>query len=58
MHVGLRERFDADWYRNPRSAELLRAACARGNSVPPEAVCGEFFAPLATAAARAVELVT
>lgn len=57
-HVGLRERFDADWFRNPRSAELLRTACAQGNALPPEAVCAELSTSLAAAGARAVELVT
>jgi hypothetical protein len=28
LHVALRERGDADWFRNPRSAEQLRVARA------------------------------
>jgi len=30
LWVALRERLDEDWYRNPRAAEALRAAGARG----------------------------
>ncbi|HKU44914.1 MAG TPA: hypothetical protein VJR89_42435, partial [Polyangiales bacterium] len=33
VHVGLRERLDADWYRNPRVADVLRGAAARGNTL-------------------------
>jgi len=57
LHVGLRERFDADWYRNPRSEELLRGACASGNRLTPQDVCAEVTTPLSAAAARAIELV-
>jgi hypothetical protein len=58
LHVALRERFDADWFRNPRSAELLRNACERGNTLSPEGFCAELSTSWAAAAARAVELVT
>jgi hypothetical protein len=57
LHVGLRERFDADWYRNPRSEELLRGACASGNRLTPQDVCAEVTTPLSAAATRAIELV-
>jgi hypothetical protein len=57
LHVGLRERFDADWFRNPRSEELLRGVCASGNRLTPEDVCAEVTTTLSAAAGRAVELV-
>ena len=50
LHTGLRERFDADWFRNPRSAELLRDACMSGNRLTPEALCAELVACRSTAA--------
>ena len=28
--TALRDRYDEDWFRNPRSAEPIRAACSRG----------------------------
>ncbi|MBW2462546.1 MAG: hypothetical protein JRH11_12930 [Deltaproteobacteria bacterium] len=31
LAVALRERFDEDWFRNPRAAEPIRAAAVRGN---------------------------
>lgn len=58
LHVGLRERYDADFYRNPRSEEFLRAGCERGNGVQPDALCAEAGASLGAAATRAIELVT
>jgi hypothetical protein len=57
LHVGLRERFDSDWFRNPRSEELLRAACAAGNGRSPEEVCAELGVSASAASARALELV-
>lgn len=58
LHVALRERGDADWYRNPRSAEHLRSLAARGNALPPEAACQELGVGLDAAARRGIELVT
>jgi hypothetical protein len=57
LYGNLRERFDLDWFRNPRSAELLRAACERGNTLGPAELCAELGAPLSAASARALELV-
>lgn len=37
----LRERFDEDWYRNPRAAEPLRGAAARGGGLSVEDWCAE-----------------
>ncbi len=58
LHPALRERFDLDWFRNPRSAELLRGMCAPGAALAPGVVCAELGSPLSAAAARALELVT
>lgn len=58
LYAGLRERFDADWYRDPRNAELLRAGCARGNGLAPSALCEELGIPLSAAVGRGLELVT
>jgi hypothetical protein len=57
LHAGLRERFDEDWFRNPRSAELLRDVCAPGNRLGPERLCELLGISLESAAARACELV-
>jgi hypothetical protein len=57
LYGNLRERFDLDWFRNPRSAELLRAACERGNTLGPAELCAELAAPLSAASMRALELV-
>jgi hypothetical protein len=58
LHGALRDQFDDDWFRNPRSAELLRNACERGNDLGPEQLCGELSVPLSRAAVRGMELVT
>jgi hypothetical protein len=58
LHVGLRERFDADWFRNPRSEEVLRGGCAPGNRLTPEQLCAELGVGAEVAPARAIELVT
>ncbi|MEM9188631.1 MAG: hypothetical protein AAGF12_05620 [Myxococcota bacterium] len=54
---GLRERFDADWYRNPRSEQELRAASARGGAHPAEAWAGDLAASQAEGIRRLSELV-
>jgi hypothetical protein len=58
LYGNLRERFDLDWFRNPRSAELLRSACERGNTLGPAELCAELGAPLSAASGRALELVS
>jgi hypothetical protein len=58
LHGALRNRFDADYYRNPRSAELLRSLCEQGNALSIEGLCGELATSLSVAAARAMELVS
>jgi hypothetical protein len=57
-HSALCERFDADWFRNPRCAELLRGLCERAQLLTPEAACDELGVTLDAAAARAIQLVT
>ncbi|MBX3247068.1 MAG: hypothetical protein KF901_07800, partial [Myxococcales bacterium] len=54
--VGLRERFDADWYRNPRAAEALRAAAEPGGRASVEGWADELGAGTDEALARAAEL--
>ena len=39
--VGLRNRFDEDWFRNPRADEPLRAAAAQGGLLSAERWCAE-----------------
>jgi hypothetical protein len=55
-HVGLRERFDEDWYRNPRVAEVIRGACARGGTLSLTTLCDELGVTLAAVVPRAIEL--
>jgi hypothetical protein len=38
---GLRDRFDGDWHRNPRAAEILCGAAARGGALSAEALAEE-----------------
>jgi len=40
----LRDSFDEDWFRNPRSAEPIRSACSRGGLLSAEAWCAELGA--------------
>ncbi len=40
----LRERWDEDWYRNPRASEALREACERGGAYSVEAWCADLGA--------------
>jgi hypothetical protein len=41
LYVALRERFDEDWWRNPRVAEALAALGARGGALSAEAALAE-----------------
>ena len=56
IHVALRERFDDDWYRNPRVAPLLRGAAERGERLTVEAWADELDADPAATYARWREL--
>lgn len=55
-HVALRERLDADWYRNPRASEVLRGAATRGNTLPLTSLLEELGVSATAASARAIEL--
>jgi hypothetical protein len=55
-HVGLRERYDADWYRNPRVSEVLRGAATRGTTLALPEFLDELAVDDRTAAARVIEL--
>jgi len=54
--VALRDRFDEDWYRNPRAEETLRAAFERGGRLSIEAWRDELGATEEHALERAREL--
>ncbi|MDH5491302.1 MAG: hypothetical protein OEY14_05060 [Myxococcales bacterium] len=54
--AALRDRYDEDWYRNPRSAEVIRAACGRGEAMLPERFVEELGADPGSAPARLLEL--
>lgn len=54
--VALRESFDEDWYRNPRAAEPLRAAAARGGGLSVEAWLQELGVEASASASRLLEL--
>jgi hypothetical protein len=56
VHVGLRERFDVDWFHNPRASEPLRGACARGNGLSAEAFCKELDVSVDDGCKRLLEL--
>jgi len=57
MHVALRERYDEDWYRNPRVGERLRSLLSRGNRIDAETLCAELGSEEAgSATARLHEL--
>lgn len=53
----LRERFDEDFFRNPRAAEPIRGAAARGGGLAAEAFLEELGGALEAAPARLDELV-
>jgi hypothetical protein len=55
-HVGLRERYDADWYRNPRVSEVLRGAATRGTTLAVPEFLDELGVDARVAAARVIEL--
>ncbi|MEQ9701596.1 MAG: hypothetical protein RLO54_27350 [Sandaracinaceae bacterium] len=44
LYVAMRERYDEDWWRNPRSAEPIRAACERGAELDVEGWAAELDA--------------
>lgn len=52
----LRERYDVDFHRNPRFADLVRGAAARGGLVSAEGLVGDAGGRLEDASLRALEL--
>ena len=56
IHAALRERFDDDWFLNPRVSEVLRGACARGNLLDGPGFCAELRAEPEAGSARALEI--
>jgi hypothetical protein len=56
LHVALREHADADWFRNPRSSEMLRALAARGGALSVEASLAELGGAASCGARRLSEL--
>lgn len=58
VHDGLRERFDSDWYRNPRVSEVLRGAAARGSTLELSQLRSELNVPASRANPRLIELLS
>lgn len=56
LHVALRERYDEDYWRNPRAAEPLRAAAERGPALSVEAWAEELGAAPSSLGERYAEL--
>lgn len=53
----LRERYDADFYRNPRFADFVRGAAARGGALSAEGLVADAGGRLHDASQRATEIV-
>jgi hypothetical protein len=56
LHAALRERYDLDFYSNPRVSEVLRGAAARGGTLTAEQLGVELAASPEAGIARAIEL--
>jgi hypothetical protein len=56
LHAALRERFDTDWFWNPRVSEVIRGACTRGNQLDVTGLGAELGIALDTGSLRALEL--
>lgn len=56
LFAAMRERYDEDWWRNPRAAEPLRAACERGPLLTVEAFAEELALDGGALAPRYAEL--
>ena len=48
LHETLRERYDEDWFLNPRTGDFLRGLWARGQSEPVEALAADVGVPRLT----------
>lgn len=55
IFAALRERYDEDWWRNPRAVEPIRAACERGPALSIEAWTEELGVDAAALASRLAE---
>jgi hypothetical protein len=55
LFVALRDQYDEDWWRNPRAAAPLRAACERGAALSIEAWAEELRARTTELASRLAE---
>lgn len=56
LHAALRERFDSDYYLNPRVSDVLRGAAQRGNLLDAQAFGREVGAKTSAGVARILEL--
>ncbi len=56
LHPALRDHFDEDWFENPRAAEPLRGAAARGNTLAAEGFCAELGTELGAGVKGLLEL--
>lgn len=56
LHVGLRERLDEDFYVNPRTADVLRGAAARGAALDARELAVELGVDGSNGVARLLEL--
>jgi hypothetical protein len=56
LHAALRERYDVDFYLNPRVGELLRGAAARGNSLDANGFAAELSTHAGAGLARLFEI--
>lgn len=57
LYVALREQFDEDWFRNPRSSGFLREVCRKGGGGSVESALEELGGSLDDAAPRVREMV-
>jgi len=54
--TALRDRYDDDWFRNPRAAEPIRAASQRGTGLEAREWCAELGVEISAAFGRLAEL--
>jgi hypothetical protein len=57
LHAALRERYDVDFYVNPRVSEVLRGAAQRGNTLSPADLGAELRTDTGAGIARMLELI-
>jgi hypothetical protein len=56
LHAALRERFDDDYYLNPRVSEVIRGATARGGGIDAVGITAELGSSGSAGLARVLEL--